>query len=350
MLGGPGATAKALPCSLRAWTGRPHPDNRERMLHELVAPAASAGTRLDVFLESVLEGCTRSLIARLIKEGRCTIRPGQPKAGYFLQGGEAISLDVPDVEPMDVQPEDIPLTILHEDEDLVAVDKPAGMVVHPAVGNLHGTLVNALLGRYGPGPLPSGREAVWRPGVVHRLDAQTSGVIIVARTPQSLVFLQDAFQRRLVKKRYLALLAGRPRADYLSCDRWLGRHPTDIRRRAAFPPGTEGAKDAATTFVVLERHDGYCACEARPVTGRTHQIRVHAASLGHPVLADAIYGRAGQWPLHARADDPAVLRRHALHAWTLEVPHPKGGTLALSAPIPPDLARWVAPTIAPRPR
>ena len=317
------------------------------MLHELIVPASSEHQRLDVFLESRLEGCTRSLIYRLIRDGRCRVDPGQAKAGYFLKGGETIAIEVPEIEPMQAQAEDIPLSVLHEDEHLVVIDKPAGMVVHPAIGNTHGTLVNALLGRYGE--RPSGGEA-WRPGIVHRLDAHTSGLIVVARTPQSLVFLQEAFKSRDVAKRYIALAAGKPRADFLECDRWIGRHRGDFRKRTVFPPNTEGAKEAYTSFVVLERHDGYTCLEARPRTGRTHQIRVHLASMGHPVLADATYGRAAVWPLNASAKDATALRRQGLHAWTLELPHPAGGRLSLQAPIPADIARFVKGTLTPRPR
>jgi 23S rRNA pseudouridine1911/1915/1917 synthase len=318
------------------------------VLHELTVPKEAAGERLDVWLESRLEGCTRSLIARLIKEGNCAISPGQAKPGYFLRGGEQVSLEMPEIEPMEAVPEDIPLTVLHEDEHLVAIDKPAGMVVHPAVGNLRGTLVNALLGRYGHHPSPGGEA--WRPGIAHRLDAETSGVIVVARTPQALVFLQAAFKERQVGKRYLALAAGKPRADFLENAKWLARNQRDFRKRAAVAPETEGAKESYTSFLVLERHEGYAALEARPRTGRTHQIRVHLADLGHPVLADAVYGRADHWPLNAKPDDQTALRRHALHAWTLDLPHPAGGRLQLKAPIPADLARWVSPTIAPKPR
>ncbi len=317
------------------------------MLHELMVPNEAAGQRLDVWLESRLEGCTRSLISRLIKDGHCSVSPGDVKAGRFLKGGESVVLEVPDVEPMDAVAEDIPLTILHEDEHLLIVDKPAGMVVHPAIGNIRGTMVNALLGRYGTHPM--GGEA-WRPGIVHRLDADTSGLICVARTPEALTFLQAAFKARDVAKRYLALVAGMPRADFLENSKWIGKHRRDFRKRAPFAAETEGAKEAYTSFVVLERKDGYSALEARPRTGRTHQIRVHLADLGHPVLADGIYGRAAQWPLNAKPNDPSALRRHALHAWTLDIPHPAGGRLAMQAPIPADLAAWITPGIAPRPR
>lgn len=319
------------------------------MLHELTVPADAVGKRLDVWLESVLDGCTRSLISRLIKDGRCIVQPGSAKAGYFLAGGERVSLEVPEIEPMEAVAEDIPITVLHEDEHLIVVDKPPGMVVHPAIGHARGTLVNALLGRYGSTlPTPDGGTMVWRPGVVHRLDQYTSGVMLIARTIEALTFMQDAFKARTVHKRYLALVAGRPRADFLEHSGWLGRNPKDFRKRAVFPAEADGAKEAYTSFVVHDRRDGYSVVEARPRTGRTHQIRVHLAALGHAVLADATYGRSGQWPLNAKEGERAI-RRQALHAWTLDIPHPAGGRRQFMAPIPADLASWMPITPKPRP-
>lgn len=319
------------------------------MLHQLIVPAQAVGQRLDVWLESVLDGCTRSLISRLIKDGRCVVEPGAAKAGHFLKGGERVALEVPEIEPMEAVPENIPLTILHEDRHLIAIDKPPRMVVHPAIGHARGTLVNAILGRYGSVlPNADGSSEAWRPGIVHRLDQDTSGVILVARTTAALTFLQDAFKARDVNKRYLALVAGKPRADFMEHAGWLGRHPRDFRKRAILPDGTADAKEAYTSVVVLERRSGYSVVEARPKTGRTHQIRVHLAALGHPVLADPTYGRSATWPLSPTETQP-VLRRHALHAWTLDVPHPDGGRLKLQAPIPADLASWVSVGLVPRP-
>lgn len=324
------------------------------MLHTLTAPAASAGMRLDVWLESTLDGCTRSLVSRLIKEGRCAVESGpldaarvlKAKGGLFLSGGERISLEVPEIEPMSAVAEAIPLTILHEDEQIVVIDKPSGMVVHPAIGHPRGTLVNALLGRYGA-TLPSGEA--WRPGLAHRLDADTSGVICVARTPEALAFLQAAFKERRVGKRYLALIHGAPRADFLECGAWLGRSAKDFRKRAAFPTGTSSAKEAYTSVTVRARCDGYAVVEARPRTGRTHQVRVHLATLGHPVLADAVYGRSDRWPLNARDGDAKSLHRQALHAWALDVPHPSGGRLRLNAPPPLDMSRLLPGPLTPAP-
>ena len=328
----------------RAWTDG-YRFEYARVLHELTVPREAIGQRLDIWLASALPGCTRSLVQRLIKEGLCTINPGAPRAGRPLTGGEQVTLEVPEVEPMEAVPEDLPLSVLYEDEHLVVIDKAAGMVVHPAIGHLRGTLVNAVLGRW-PDAREPGGEA-WRPGVVHRLDAETSGVIVIARTPQTLAFLQAAWAERRVSKRYLALAAGNPRADYLACDGAIGRHPKDFRRRAVRLPGEGDAKEARTTFLVLHRASGWTALECRPVSGRTHQIRVHLAHLGHAVLADPLYGRSRTWPLHVE-EGQSALRRHALHAWTLTIPHPDGGERTFTAPIPADLAALLPAGIAPK--
>lgn len=312
------------------------------MLHELTVPRSAAGRRLDQWLAEAL-GCTRSLVQRLLDDGRCRVHPGRARAGRALVGGELVSIEVPEVEPLAVEPEDIPLAVLHEDEHLIVVDKPAGMVVHPAVGHTRGTLVNALLARWPDAR--AGGEA-WRPGIVHRLDAETSGAICVARTPAALAVLQAAFAERRVRKCYLALCAGRPRADVLACDAAIGRDPRDFRKRAVRPLGQGDAKEASTLFLVRARGDGYSVLEARPRTGRTHQIRVHLAHLGHPVLADPLYGRSRTWPPGLPEGAPG-LRRHALHAWRLTLPHPAGGELTCTAPIPPDLAPLVPPGLEP---
>ncbi|MCS6970013.1 MAG: RluA family pseudouridine synthase [Planctomycetota bacterium] len=312
------------------------------MWQELRVPREAAGQRLDVWLAAAL-GCTRSLVQRLLDDGRCAIYPGKARAGRSLTGGELVSIEVPEVEPASVEPEDIPLSVLHEDEHLLVVDKPAGMVVHPAIGHTRGTLVNALLWRWPDAR--SGGEA-WRPGLVHRLDAETSGVICVARSAEALAFLQAAFAERRVRKQYLALCAGRPRADVLRCEAPIGRDPRDFRKRAVRRLGEGEAREAETLFLVRARGDGYSVVEARPRTGRTHQIRVHLAHLGHPVLADPLYGRSRTWP-PGLADGAPGLRRHALHAWRLVVPHPRGGELVCTAPLPADLQPWVPAGLEP---
>jgi len=311
------------------------------MRHELTVPPDAVGERLDRFLESRLDGTSRSLIQRLIKEGACTVVPGKVKPGLFLKGGERVVIEVPKEEPETIpQPEDLPLSVVYEDEQLVVIDKVAGMLVHPAPGHLHGTLVSALLHRYGR---TLGGDP-WRPGIVHRLDQETSGLIVAARTDAVHEFLQEAWKERRVLKRYLALVSGQPRADVFDHTGAIGRHPRDFRRRAVLPLGEGDAKEAYTSFQVLHRDSGWSAVEARPRTGRTHQIRVHLAALGHPVLADNLYGHAPGNTLTAAR----TMTRHALHAWTLDLPHPDGRTLSLSAPIPKDMADFMP--IVPEPR
>ena len=312
------------------------------MLHHLTVPVSAKGQRLDIWLTEALEGSTRSLIQRLIDGGRCVIKPGQSRAGRLLQGGEVVDLEIPEAEPMEAEPEDLPLSILHEDAHVILVNKAPGMVVHPAIGHRRGTMVSALLGKFGT----TFAGEAFRPGIVHRLDADTSGVIIVARTDAALRFLQEEFHERRARKRYLAVVAGKPRSDVLRCEEAIGRHPKDFRKRAVRPLGEGDAKEAQTTFLVRHRHDACAVVEARPRTGRTHQIRVHAAHLGHPIAADAVYGRSATFPVNPVAGRP-VLTRQGLHAWTLDIAHPAGGTLSVEAPVPADLAPWVPATLRP---
>jgi len=298
------------------------------VIHERTVPADGGDERLDRWLERELEGCSRSQVAAAIRAGRCRIEPGRAKPAYRLRGGERIVIEVPEVPSCKAVPEDLPLRVLHEDAQLVVIDKPSGMVVHPAVGHLRGTLLGGLLGRY--------RDTGDSPALCHRLDAGTSGVIVAARNLAALEHCQRCFRERRVRKRYLAAVHGAPRADFFEVDEPLGRHPKDFRRRCVRADG----KPAKTSFVVRERHRDRAIVEARPTTGRTHQIRVHLAHAGHPVVGDPTYARGG--PLDAAA--PRVL----LHAWSLGIEHPAGGERTFAAPIPEDLCDWIDdPALAP---
>ena len=297
------------------------------MLHDLHVPVEAAGQRLDVWLETCLEGCSRSLVALCIKEGRCTVVPGKAKPGFRLHGVEQVSIEVPEIEPIEIVPENIPLTILYEDDELLIIDKAPGMVVHPAIGHPRATVINAVLGHVAM------REGdPLRPGLIHRLDADTSGVLAVAKTPQALAWYQAAFKERRVAKRYLAWIHGEPKSDLIEHRGWLGRHPRDFRKRCVLPASHPQAKEAYTTAVVRERHGHYSVLEVSLHTGRTHQIRVHLADRGHPILADGVYGRSASWPLN----DPQ-LHRQALHAWQLSLPRPDGSMLQLEAAVPEAL-------------
>ncbi len=309
------------------------------MLHELEVEADAAGTRLDVWLESRLEGCSRSLVARSIKAGRCRVDPGHTKPGYRLRGGERITLEVAEVPALDVVPEPMDLRILHEDEAVLVLDKPPGVVVHPAIGHIRGTLLGGLLAY-------AQAAGDWAPLLIHRLDADTSGVMAVAKTPAAQAACQDAFRERRVGKRYLALVHGQPQADYFAHRGWLARSRRDFRKRQVCPDDTPGGRAAHSEFHVRARSRGFSVLEVRIHTGRTHQIRVHLADLGHPCLADALYGREAQWGL---PDAAGALTRQGLHAWRLDLPHPDGSVLRVMAPPPADLARFLPPGLEPLP-
>ncbi len=297
------------------------------MLHELLVPAEAAGERLDVWLERQLEGCSRSLVARCIKAGRCTMQPGTVKPGWRLRGGERIAIEVPDIPDLDVVGETMPLSILYEDEALLVLDKPPGLVVHPAIGHPRGTLLNGLVAYAG---------GAWTPLQIHRLDADTSGVMAVAKHPTAQAVCQDAFRQRRVGKAYIAMVQGRPRSDYDEHGGAIGHSRRDFRKRCVVADDAPGAKPACTRFWVVDRQAAYTVVVARPVTGRTHQIRVHCADRHHPCLADGLYGPSDRWPV--AVDQPARLTRHALHAWWLALPHPQGGVLLVSQPPPADMA------------
>jgi len=288
-----------------------------------VGPGTGEGTRLDVFLAGRLPALTRSQIRKLIGEGAARVGGLPGRAGRKLRAGEVIEFayDVPG--PVRVGPQDIPLHILYSDEDIVVLDKPAGLVVHPGAGNTAGTLANALVGRF-PEIAAVGPED--RPGIVHRLDKETSGVMVAARSARAYESLIAQFRRKDVWKTYLGLVWGRIAAPEGRIDWPIGRHATDGKRvsvRSRHP------KDAETFFKVLQAFRDTTLLEIRPTTGRTHQIRVHLAASGHPVAGDALYGRkkaARKFP------------RLFLHAHTLSFIHPTTGErLTFASDLPADL-------------
>lgn len=293
--------------------------------------------RLDAAL-AALTGHSRSQVAAWIADGRVWV-DGElaPKASLKLRGGEALSVQVPPPPEASVQAEQIQLDVLFEDDALIAVNKPPGMITHPAPGVRSGTLVNALLGRMAlPQQADFDGEDGYRPGIVHRLDKDTSGVIVVAKTVEAHARLAAAFKDRDTRKSYLALAAGGWKAGHrVQIDAPVGRHPVQRQRMTV---GGANARDAQTLFTPLSAHpDGHgrtlALVRAQPRTGRTHQIRVHLAHLGSPVLGDTVYGRASE-----------VISRQALHAQFLELPHPVTGELLhLHAPAPDDLlSAWIA--------
>ncbi len=307
-------------------------------VRSLVVPAEMAGLRLDVALTRLAPELSRSRAQRLL-EGGLVLLGGHPaKAAARLRGGERLELTVPDPEPSGLLAQDLPLSVLFEDRELLVLDKAAGMVVHPARGAPHSTVVNALLHRLGAPAAPGERL-----GLVHRLDKYTSGCLVVAKTEAALAALQAAFKAREVEKRYLALCHGRLSPEG-RLDTSYGRHPRD---RTRFTARLESARRAVTAWRVREAFRGATLAEVELHTGRTHQIRVHLSEHGHPLLADATYGGTRR-EARLAPEDPvrraaAAIGRQALHAWRIEFDHPRTGKrLALEAALPADFARALA--------
>ena len=301
-------------------------------------PVEAAGMRLDRFLATLPELGTRSRAKGLIDDGRVAVDGVPRKSAHAVRAGERIAVTVPPPEPTGVEPEALPLVVLYEDPHLLAIDKPAGMVVHPAPGARRGTVVSAVLHRLGA--LETGGDPQ-RPAIVHRLDRDTSGVLLIARTPQALEGLARQFRERTLAKRYLAVVHGvvRPAAGVI--DQAIGRHPRERQRMSV---GTRRGRTAVTRFEVVERFRGATLLRLAPETGRTHQIRVHLAALGHPIVADRVYGGVrGRRGASVPAAVAAVLEacpRQALHAETIAFAHPvSGARMEVRAALPPDLAR-----------
>jgi 23S rRNA pseudouridine1911/1915/1917 synthase len=299
---------------------------------------AAAGGRLDIVV-ATHGALSRTQAATLIATGQVTVDGRREKAAYRLRAGERVSVTVPPPPGRDVVPETIPLRVVYEDEWLMVVDKPAGMVVHPAPGHWTGTLVNALMGRAAnrasggagdpDGEGTGGPIATERAGIVHRLDKETSGLLVVARTDRVHRQLSEAIARRDVERRYAALAWGHLPDDRVTVDRPIGRDPRDRKRMAIVSSG----RPARTDFVRLARFDSADLLRAKLHSGRTHQIRVHLASLGHPVAGDDTYGGGGGRRLIGLPP-----RRHFLHAAWLTFRHPvTGDMLDLRSPLPPDL-------------
>ena len=278
-------------------------------------------------------GLSRSYVQKLISDGRLT-SAGEPlRANTVVVAGTELQLDVPEAIPLDLAPEpEIPLRIVYEDGDLVIIDKPAGLVVHPSAGHARGTLVNALLA-HGGGTAWGGIAGVQRPGIVHRLDRDTSGLLMVARRDSAQASLMAQLKARRIKKSYQALVAGSVNAALGRIEAPIGRDPKHRTRMAVVPDG----RASVTGYRVRERFDGWTLLELDLITGRTHQIRVHLEAIGHPVAGDRVYGTG------TSRRGPAGLERLFLHAWRLELTSPSSGQLIRAlAPLPSELERVLA--------
>ncbi len=250
--------------------------------------AEYSGERLDSFLSKVSE-LTRSAAVRAIEEGRVTLSRGTPDKKLKLSEGMCVTLTQEETREYDVSPEDIPLDIVYEDNDIIVINKPKGMVVHPAAGNYSGTLVNALL--FHCKDSLSGIGGVARPGIVHRIDKDTSGLLVVAKNDSSHLFLSDLLRDHRISRIYYAVAVGTPKEESGTVDKPVGRHKTDRKRMATYSSSdSEGVREAVTHYRVLASEGGYSLIKFKLETGRTHQIRVHMASIGHPLLCDSVYG------------------------------------------------------------
>jgi 23S rRNA pseudouridine1911/1915/1917 synthase len=299
--------------------------------------------RIDVYIPKRIPGYSRSLVAKLIKDGYVLVNGKPTKASYPINVGDHIEVRVPRLIEPQMIPEKIPLEIVHEDDQMLVVNKPPHFVVHPAAGHWEGTLANALLAHVGH-DLPQADDDVYRPGIVHRLDQDTSGVIVCAKTLQAHAFLSKQFQERSLQKEYLAIVEGEPRLDGDWIDAPIGRHPKEREKMAVRKDGD--AKPAQTRWEVLERYRGFAFVKCYPKTGRTHQIRVHLLHIGHPIVADEAYGRREtlyEWQLKwdrkpegHPAEEP-ILSRHALHAFAIQIEHPCGKAMRFEAPLAADM-------------
>ena len=284
------------------------------------------GTRLDAWLAAHVEGLSRSGAVKLLEEGRVTCGGKALEKKHKVRGGETIELALPEPEPQELLPENIPLDIVYEDEDVIVINKPKGLVVHPAPGHASGTLVNALLYHCGRDHLSTvgGEE---RPGIVHRIDRDTSGLIIAAKNDEAHLKLKEQLQDHTLARIYRCVAYGNFREDSGVVDAPVGRHPVDRKRMAVVPDG----RPAVTHWQVLERYPGFTYLECRLETGRTHQIRVHMAKLGHGILGDTVYGNKKPVP---------GLQGQCLHAVGLHFVHPRTGeTVELTCPLPEEFEK-----------
>jgi 23S rRNA pseudouridine1911/1915/1917 synthase len=313
---------------------------------QLLVPETASGQRLDIFLAQAIDGYSREQIRRAVQAGYAEVDGRVVRPSFRLRGGQRVVFRVPMQTDPGPKPEPIPLQILYEDDGLIVVDKPAGMVVHPARGHWSGTLTSALAYHF---QSLSDIGGPARPGIVHRLDRDTSGVIVVAKTNAVHLHLADQFERRSVEKEYVAIVCGRPQKDRDWIDQPIGPHPYH-REKMAIRSGHPDSKPAATFYEVQERYAGHALLRVLPKTGRTHQIRVHLTHAGHPILCDRLY--AGHSEVTAeqlrggRMGGPPtapVLVRQALHARRLKLIHPQSGQpLEFIAALPADLEATLA--------
>ena len=296
------------------------------MMEEIKLLSDEKDIRIDAWISGKIDQYSRSYIRKLIDEEQILVNAGPVKANYRLKPGDEIIINIPEPEKLDVAPEKIDLKIVYEDEDIVVIDKPKGMVVHPAAGNYSGTLVNALMEYCGDSL--SDINGVIRPGIVHRIDKDTSGLLVVAKNNSAHEKLSELLKTHDIKRVYFAVVEGIIREDSGKIDAPIGRHPADRKKMAV---NTKNGRNAVTHFKVLERFGNNTYVEVELETGRTHQIRVHMSYIGYPIVGDEVYGRRKQ--VHD-------IKGQALHAGKLQFVHPSTGkAMEFQSPLPPYFSK-----------
>ena len=294
----------------------------DAMLEEYTVEESQSGMRLDKFLTEIYPDQTRSFLQKLVKSGEIKVN-GKPliKAGFVVEGGDQVSASIPTPQAVEIEAENIPLDILYEDADVLIVNKPKGMVVHPSAGHYSGTLVNAIM--YHCADSLSGINGEIRPGIVHRIDMDTTGALIICKNDAAHVDIAEQIKEHTVTRRYRGIVCGVVKEDEGTIEGAIGRHPTQRKKMAI---NEKNGKPAITHYKVLQRFAKYTYMEFRLETGRTHQIRVHMASIGHPLLGDEVY---------SNRKSPFKLQGQTLHAKTLGFIHPTTGEyLEIDAPLP----------------
>ena len=291
--------------------------------------AQNPGERIDRFLSKDLETLSRSYLQKLLKDGEISVNGKPVKANYKVSEGDKIQIRIPEPENPDILPENIPLDILYEDDDILVVNKPKGMVVHPAPGHYSHTLVNAVM--YHCGERLSGINGVLRPGIVHRIDMDTTGSLLICKNDRAHQILAEQLKEHSITRRYHAVVYGNFREDEGTVDKEIGRHPVDRKKMSTH---SSSGRRAVTHYHVLERFGKYTYIECELETGRTHQIRVHMSSIGHPILGDSVYGPA---------KSPFTLQGQTLHAKILGIHHPTTGKyMEFDAPLPEYFVRLLS--------
>ena len=301
------------------------------------------GRRLDKYLHGRFPRLSRTTIQRLIKQGAVTVNGAPTKSSYEMNGGDMVELVIPPPEPREVIPQAMPLDVVYEDDYILALNKPAGIICHPAHGNQTDTLVNGLV--HYANQLSHGEDP-FRPGIVHRLDKNTTGIMLVAKTDEAHWRLSLQFERRTTQKTYLAIVHGSPHLDGDTIDAPIGVHPV-VREKFAVmvrENKIDLAKNAVTSYEVAERYRGYALVKLMPKTGRTHQLRVHMSYIGHPVAGDTMYGGRvlSEFDILGSGPVEPIFAHQALHAWKIGFRHPiLEQTMELEAPFPPAFKRAV---------